>query len=72
MDSFRAIIERWGTPAKFASDIKVSADLVRVWKSRNSIPSEYFADVAAAAKTRKFSEITTTHLLSLRRRRRAA
>lgn len=74
MDSFRAIIQRWGTPANLASDINVDAGLVRVWKSRNSIPPEYFEKVAvaAAAKGRKFQSITTDHLLALRAKRRAA
>ena len=54
METFADIIGLWPTAETLASDIGT----VRAWRNRNSIPSNRWGDVIAAAKVRGYAEVT--------------
>ena len=56
--SFRNRFGRWQTLCSFAADIGVSQNTAKKMRQRNSIASEHWASVAAAAKRRGYGEIT--------------
>jgi len=51
MNSFAALIETFGGPARFATAIGIAPSHAGVMKSRNSVPAEYWPRVVAAANT---------------------
>lgn len=65
---FRTIISEWPSPDDLAADTKAKPDAVRKWIERNSVPSQYFEPMLAAAKKRRIS-VTATDLVSAAARR---
>lgn len=52
------LIGRWPSPKDLAADLALPRVTIRMWKSRNTIPSENFCAVVEAAQYRGFHEIT--------------
>jgi len=68
---FAPIIERFGIP-DLATAVGLPTKNVRRWVDLDSIPAEWFAAVARAAKRRGFRDITVDHLARVAERRRLA
>jgi hypothetical protein len=49
MQSFQDLIEKWDSVREFAEAMSVSPNTAAGWKRRNSIPSDYWADLLEAA-----------------------
>lgn len=65
MHSFSAIIDSFGGPGKFAVAIGIKPGHARAMKTRDAIPSEYWAEVVNAAATHAVQGITTDLLAQL-------
>lgn len=65
MDSFAAVIDSFGGPLKFATAVGVVDSHARAMKARNSIPSDYWSEVVAAANAHAIHGITLELLASL-------
>ena len=65
MDSFRAVIESFGGPLKFAAAVGITDSHARAMKSRNSISSDYWSEVVAAAAAHAIQGITLELLAAL-------
>lgn len=55
MDTFADVIALWGKATALASDIGENPVTVRAWRNRNSIPSEKWLRIIAAAKSRGYA-----------------
>jgi len=53
MNTFAAIIDLWPSVREFAADLDVPPTHVAVWRHRNSIPADHWADLVSAAKRRR-------------------
>lgn len=69
--SFRPIIDRWGSKARLAAKLRQKRVTVQQWWTRDSIPSDLFPDIEAAAKDDGFPEITVAKLYEAKRARRS-
>lgn len=58
MNSFSDIISAWPSAAELGRDIGVTGLVVRTWRARGSIPSEYWIAIIRAAKDRKIKGVT--------------
>lgn len=65
MESFLDIIGCWPTLDDFAQEIGVKVSHARVMKHRNSISSQFWLPVAAAAQKRGFDDITVAKLADI-------
>lgn len=63
--TYAQIISKWETCSDLASDLGVSAGLVRAWRHRDKIPSAYWLDVARAAEGRGFKGVTLDALATI-------
>lgn len=68
MPSETSIIALWPSDADFAADLGVPLSLVRVWKTRKSIPKREWAPIEDAAKRRGIKGATCTDLARLAKR----
>lgn len=68
--AFSDIIALWPAPGALADDIGVSEHRVRKWRERDSIPGEWFAAVASAARSRGIGGVTAETMASVAQRRR--
>lgn len=57
MNTFSQLIDLWPTKAEFASDLGVEYGVAHQWDRRDSIPSDYWNDVIAAAERRQLKGI---------------
>ena len=62
---------RLGRYDVMAQDLNVDIALVAVWKHRGKIPSDYWADIASAAKRRRVKGVTLDVLAANRNNGRA-
>ena len=62
MNTITDIIELWPSIESFAADAEVSVGLVRVWKTRRSIPSDRWARIERGAATRGIVGATASHM----------
>lgn len=62
METFIDVINRWPTVVSFASDTGTDVKTAYKWRKRNSIPSAAWLSVIAAAKKRKFTDVTVDRL----------
>ena len=69
--SFAAIIDLWPTVAAFASDVGAKEPTAAAWKQRDSIPSDRWLTVIAAADKRGHC-LTLELLAGLAEQRKAA
>lgn len=67
MSDFRSIIKRWPSHDELAADTGAKTPAVRKWVERNSVPSEYFDPMLAAARRRQIS-LTAADLVAAARR----
>ncbi len=67
--TFTAIIEAWGI-GTLAADLMLPSKNVRRWVDMNSIPADWFAAVARAAKRRGYHGITVRALAEIAEARR--
>lgn len=65
MEAVTDIMGLWPSIEAFAEDAGVTVGLARVWKTRQSIPSKYWARLAANAKRHGVSGVTTDRLATL-------
>lgn len=54
MRNYKDVIGLWPSTAVLASDVGEEPDTVRKWKERGRIPSDSWADLAAAAAKRNY------------------
>ncbi len=71
MESFTEVIDELGGTEKLASALNKKYPTVAAWKQRDSIPGEFWADVAALPKAREVG-LTVEGLAKIARDRRAA
>lgn len=62
MDTFRDVIDLWGTRVALAADLGVSPVRISTWRHRNSIPGEWFRRVAEAAAKAGHDRVTVDYL----------
>lgn len=68
--TYRELLDAIGTPMEVADGLgTVSAQLVRMWGRRNSIPAEYWLDLIALAQENGTEGVTLEALAELARRR---
>lgn len=67
--TFSAIIEAWGI-GTLAADLMLPSKNVRRWVDLDSIPAEWFAAVARAAKRRGYHGVTIRALAEIAEARR--
>lgn len=72
MESFSQLIGLWPSMSQLAADLAVPYGVVKQWRRRDSIPSEYWRALIAAAKQRGISGITADLLTELAARNGAA
>lgn len=65
METFADIIGLWPSAETLGEDIGVCGVTVRAWRNRNSIPSNRWADVIAAAKARGFDSVTPDEMTKI-------
>lgn len=58
MNTFSDIISLWPTAEELARDVGVTGLVVRAWRARGSIPSEYWVSVIGAAERRGIPNVT--------------
>lgn len=58
MQTFSEVIDKWPSDADFGADIGVDTNHVRVMRSRDSIPSNYWMEVVDSANRRKIDGVT--------------
>jgi len=56
--SFTKIIAKWPSTADLAADLGESANTVKKWGQRNSIPSEYWLPLVRAAARRELTGVS--------------
>jgi len=61
---WKQVIALWPTAREFASDLNVQYSTVCSWKMRNRIPPEYWLEILAAARLRKY-KVGPTDLIGL-------
>lgn len=66
---FVPIIDRFGL-TELAADLGLPTKNVRRWMDSDSVPAEWFAAVARAAKKRGFRDVTVDHLCRVAEQRR--
>lgn len=72
--SFRPIIDLWGSKARLAATLRQKRVTVQQWWTRDSIPSDLFPEIEAAAKADAIPGVTVAALYAARakaKRRRA-
>jgi len=72
METFADIIGLWPTAETLASDIGDRGVTVRAWRNRNSIPSNRWGDVIAAAKIRGYADVTPELMVKIAASSRSA
>lgn len=65
MEALSDIIDLWPSVEAFAQDAGVSISLVRVWKSRRSIPADRWAHIEAGASKRDIKGATASVMARL-------
>jgi hypothetical protein len=65
MHSFSDLIERFGGAAKMAPEIGASANTIRQWSSRGSIPGRYWQTIIDAAKRLNIRGVNAAKLAEL-------
>ena len=70
MQSFTEIINAWPHPSKLAEDCGVTPALVAVWKTRDTIPAQYWNWVVTGAARRGIEGVSFEALDRLTRARR--
>lgn len=58
MNTFSEIISLWPSAEELARDVGATGLVVRAWRARRSIPSEYWVAVIGAAERRGIPHIT--------------
>ncbi len=76
MESFGAVMDLWHSAEELGGDIEQSGNTVRKWRLRESIPSEHWLRVVAAAEKRteedpNCGQVTLVLLATLEARRKA-
>lgn len=69
-DSIRSLLALWPSQEVLAADIGASVSAVRKWAQRESVPSEYWSGLVAAALGRNISGVTLDVLAALHARPR--
>jgi len=64
-NSFKDVIEAWPSVEAFADDTGVSANLVSVWKHRDTLPNRVWAEVVAGAEAREIEGVTYATLVAI-------
>jgi hypothetical protein len=74
MERFSDIIDLWPKPSnrRFAEDIGVSANSLRVMRHRNRVASSYFPSIVAAAARRGLAGVTYERLFAIQTAGQAA
>lgn len=72
MNTFSDLIDRWDSVSAFASEAGVSYGRAAQWRRRNSIPSERWNAVIAAARARGFADVTLDRLADMAQARSQA
>lgn len=67
MENFSDLIHSWPSLDEFAIDTGAKLATVRKWEQRQSIPSEYFRRIVAAAQKRKLP-VTAQTMIELAER----
>ena len=70
MDTFRQIIGRWPSIAEFADDIGVAYVTAQMMNWRDSINSDHWDRVVAAAQRRGFDGVTLELLQKIKKGKR--
>jgi hypothetical protein len=65
MQTFAELIERFGGAARMAPEIGVSANVIRQWSSRGSIPGRYWLTIIDAAKRLGIEGVDAAALASI-------
>lgn len=65
MQNFADLIERFGGAARMALEIGVSANTIRQWACRNSIPGRYWQKIIDTAKRLGIRGINAAKLAEL-------
>jgi hypothetical protein len=66
MNSHREIIDLWPSRVDFAAEVGIKYERASAWYRRNSIHSDFWADVVRAAGGRGFYAVTTDLLAQIK------
>lgn len=72
MESFSALVERFGGAAKMAPEIGELPNTIRQWVARGSIPARYWQKIIEAARRLNVRGVTYAALAELANRKEAA
>ena len=70
--TFPDVIDKWPTAKELADDIGCGISAVKQWKSRKSIPGEYWLRFELAARRRGIEKVTVFTLSEIADRNRRA
>lgn len=65
LESFIAVMNRWGTLTALGTDCDVRLVTVQQWKIRDNIPARFWARLVEAAHNRGFNDVTLSLLAKL-------
>lgn len=52
-NSFRGVIDLWGSPDALAIDLGANVEAVRKWRQRDSIPADWWLPLVKLARKRR-------------------
>lgn len=70
MNSYRDLIDRYGSIGNFANAIGVEYVTAQMMRYRDSISSDYFEAIVGSAAERGFEDVTMSKLHAMRKARR--